>query len=46
MNAEPDLNERPDMTLLISLKTRIARALRAEPVPCWTEYLRQTAPRP
>lgn len=33
------------MTLITALKTRIARLLRSEPVPCWTEYLQQTAPK-
>ena len=31
------------MTFLKSIATRIATTLRSEPVPCWTDYLRQTA---
>lgn len=44
-DANQDVNERTDMKLLITLKNRIAQALRAEPVPCWTEYLQQTSRR-
>ncbi len=32
------------MTFLSKLASRITRALRQEPVPCWTEYLRETRP--
>ncbi len=32
------------MTFFTSLVSRIANALRQEPVPCWTEYLRETRP--
>lgn len=44
-DANQDLNESTDMKLLITLKNRIAQTLRAEPVPCWTEYLQQTSHR-
>lgn len=44
-NTNRDVNERTDMKLIITLKNRISQALRAEPVPCWTEYLHQTAHR-
>ena len=33
-----------DMTFLTTLAKRIATAIRQEPVPCWTEYLRNTRP--
>ncbi|AKO95661.1 hypothetical protein MAA5396_01419 [Marinovum algicola] len=32
------------MTFLTTLAKRIATAIRQEPVPCWTEYLRNTRP--
>lgn len=32
------------MTFLTAIARRIAKALRQEPVPCWTEYLRETRP--
>lgn len=38
------LSRNTDMTFLTKLASRIARALRQEPVPCWTEYLRETRP--
>ena len=31
--------------MILSLTQHISRAYRTGPVPCWTDYLRETAPR-
>ena len=33
------------MTFLRTLRRKLTAAWTAGPVPCWTEYLRDTAPR-